>query len=158
MCSKKLHHVFCDPTTNECACEKMYPVVIGVTKGCAKGNFLVTKYVMRVKDSIDNYIATGIFSPHLSLSLFLRLLQPKNWANNAFTTRRVPLPTPTRSVSRSGTMPAANASRAFIRSSTISPRNGNFVLRVSWRLLSWRTFHKMIGSKWMEVKLACCRK
>lgn len=35
-CSKKLHHVFCDPTVDRCSCEKLYPVVIGVLKGCAK--------------------------------------------------------------------------------------------------------------------------
>lgn len=40
-CSKRLHHVFCDPTTNECTCEKHYPVVIGATKGCAKRKFFL---------------------------------------------------------------------------------------------------------------------
>lgn len=35
-CSKRLHHVYCDPTTNECTCEKLYPVVIGISRGCAK--------------------------------------------------------------------------------------------------------------------------
>uniref|UniRef100_A0A336ME96 CSON000100 protein n=1 Tax=Culicoides sonorensis TaxID=179676 RepID=A0A336ME96_CULSO len=35
-CNVKLHHVFCDPATNICGCEKNYPVVIDIRKGCAK--------------------------------------------------------------------------------------------------------------------------
>ncbi|XP_058126287.1 uncharacterized protein LOC131281551 [Anopheles ziemanni] len=35
-CHTTLHHVYCDPTTNTCSCEKDYAVVIGVLKGCAK--------------------------------------------------------------------------------------------------------------------------
>lgn len=38
LCSVKLHHVICERATNTCACEKKYPVVIGLTKGCAKRN------------------------------------------------------------------------------------------------------------------------
>ena len=36
-CDQKLHHVYCDPTSNICGCERNYPVSIGLTKGCAKG-------------------------------------------------------------------------------------------------------------------------
>ncbi|XP_041773033.1 uncharacterized protein LOC121594122 isoform X3 [Anopheles merus] len=35
-CHAKLHHVYCDPTTNTCSCEKDYVVLIGILKGCAK--------------------------------------------------------------------------------------------------------------------------
>uniref|UniRef100_A0A182IIY6 EB domain-containing protein n=1 Tax=Anopheles atroparvus TaxID=41427 RepID=A0A182IIY6_ANOAO len=35
-CHSTLHHVYCDPTTNTCTCEKDYAVVIGILKGCAK--------------------------------------------------------------------------------------------------------------------------
>ncbi|XP_055687892.1 uncharacterized protein LOC129792633 isoform X1 [Lutzomyia longipalpis] len=35
-CNQRLRHVFCDPSTNQCGCEKNYPVIIGYTKGCAK--------------------------------------------------------------------------------------------------------------------------
>lgn len=35
-CNIKLHHVICDKATNTCECEKKYPVVIGLIKGCAK--------------------------------------------------------------------------------------------------------------------------
>lgn len=35
-CNIKLHHVHCDKATNTCICEKKYPVVIGLLKGCAK--------------------------------------------------------------------------------------------------------------------------
>ncbi|XP_031617937.1 uncharacterized protein LOC116337476 isoform X2 [Contarinia nasturtii] len=35
-CNIKLHHVICDKATNTCICEKKYPVIIGLTKGCAK--------------------------------------------------------------------------------------------------------------------------
>lgn len=35
-CTGTLHHVHCDAITGLCACEKKYPVVIGLTKGCAK--------------------------------------------------------------------------------------------------------------------------
>ncbi|XP_053662353.1 uncharacterized protein LOC128711498 [Anopheles marshallii] len=35
-CHPKLHHVYCDPTTNTCGCEKDYVVLIGLLKGCAK--------------------------------------------------------------------------------------------------------------------------
>ncbi|XP_055324847.1 uncharacterized protein LOC129579157 isoform X2 [Sitodiplosis mosellana] len=35
-CNIKLHHVICDKATNTCICEKKYPVVIGLLKGCAK--------------------------------------------------------------------------------------------------------------------------
>lgn len=38
-CHAKLHHVFCDPSTNFCVCEKSYPVVIGLTKGCSKREY-----------------------------------------------------------------------------------------------------------------------
>ncbi|XP_049541955.1 uncharacterized protein LOC125955121 isoform X4 [Anopheles darlingi] len=36
LCNAKLHHVYCDPTTNTCSCEKDYVVLIGQLKGCAK--------------------------------------------------------------------------------------------------------------------------
>ncbi|XP_055706938.1 uncharacterized protein LOC129804009 isoform X4 [Phlebotomus papatasi] len=35
-CNPRLRHVFCDPSSNTCGCEKNYPVIIGLTKGCAK--------------------------------------------------------------------------------------------------------------------------
>ncbi|XP_059615758.1 uncharacterized protein LOC132261159 isoform X4 [Phlebotomus argentipes] len=35
-CNPRLRHVFCDPSSNTCGCERNYPVVIGKTKGCAK--------------------------------------------------------------------------------------------------------------------------
>ncbi|GAB0094226.1 uncharacterized protein DMENIID0001_094860 [Sergentomyia squamirostris] len=35
-CNQRLRHVFCDPSTNKCGCEKNYPVILGYTKGCAK--------------------------------------------------------------------------------------------------------------------------
>lgn len=35
-CSAKLHHVKCDQSTKLCVCEKKYPVMIGLIKGCAK--------------------------------------------------------------------------------------------------------------------------
>ncbi|XP_055601907.1 uncharacterized protein LOC129750836 isoform X3 [Uranotaenia lowii] len=35
-CHAKLHHVYCDPSSNTCSCEKDYVVLIGVLKGCAK--------------------------------------------------------------------------------------------------------------------------
>ncbi|XP_077283162.1 uncharacterized protein LOC143909124 isoform X2 [Arctopsyche grandis] len=35
-CNVKLRHVFCDPVTGHCECEKKYPVKLGATKGCAK--------------------------------------------------------------------------------------------------------------------------
>lgn len=38
-CHAKLHHVYCDPTTNTCSCEKDYVVLIGILKGCAKRKF-----------------------------------------------------------------------------------------------------------------------
>ncbi|XP_035793668.1 uncharacterized protein LOC118467367 isoform X3 [Anopheles albimanus] len=36
LCNAKLHHVYCDPSTNTCTCEKDYLVLIGQLKGCAK--------------------------------------------------------------------------------------------------------------------------
>lgn len=39
-CTGTLHHVHCDAATGLCACEKKYPVVIGLTKGCAKREYL----------------------------------------------------------------------------------------------------------------------
>ncbi|XP_029722104.1 uncharacterized protein LOC109419417 isoform X3 [Aedes albopictus] len=35
-CHAKLHHVYCDPSSNTCSCEKDYVVLIGLLKGCAK--------------------------------------------------------------------------------------------------------------------------
>ncbi|XP_011497800.1 PREDICTED: uncharacterized protein LOC105362146 [Ceratosolen solmsi marchali] len=35
-CNPTLQHVFCDPETKFCGCEKPYPVQLGPTKGCAK--------------------------------------------------------------------------------------------------------------------------
>ncbi|XP_055624739.1 uncharacterized protein LOC129767661 isoform X1 [Toxorhynchites rutilus septentrionalis] len=35
-CHAKLHHVYCDPSTNTCSCEKDYVVLVGLLKGCAK--------------------------------------------------------------------------------------------------------------------------
>ncbi|XP_058831868.1 uncharacterized protein LOC131690257 isoform X2 [Topomyia yanbarensis] len=35
-CHAKLHHVYCDPSTNTCSCEKDYLVLIGILRGCAK--------------------------------------------------------------------------------------------------------------------------
>ncbi|XP_039446841.1 uncharacterized protein LOC120426203 isoform X1 [Culex pipiens pallens] len=35
-CHPKLHHVYCDPSTNVCSCEKDYVVLLGLLKGCAK--------------------------------------------------------------------------------------------------------------------------
>ncbi|XP_065075092.1 uncharacterized protein LOC135698860 isoform X3 [Ochlerotatus camptorhynchus] len=35
-CHAKLHHVYCDPSSNTCSCEKDYVVLIGILKGCAK--------------------------------------------------------------------------------------------------------------------------
>ncbi|XP_058054956.1 uncharacterized protein LOC131206425 [Anopheles bellator] len=35
-CDANLHHVYCDPTTNTCSCEKDFVVLIGKLKGCAK--------------------------------------------------------------------------------------------------------------------------
>ncbi|XP_055536063.1 uncharacterized protein LOC129724848 isoform X3 [Wyeomyia smithii] len=35
-CHAKLHHVYCDPSTNMCSCEKDYLVLIGILRGCAK--------------------------------------------------------------------------------------------------------------------------
>lgn len=35
-CIPSLHHVHCDSASGTCSCEKKYPVVIGLTKGCAK--------------------------------------------------------------------------------------------------------------------------
>lgn len=35
-CAARLHHVVCEPTAGKCACERNYPVSIGLTKGCAK--------------------------------------------------------------------------------------------------------------------------
>ena len=37
-CHPRLHHVFCDPTTNRCSCEKTY-VMVGIAKGCAKRKY-----------------------------------------------------------------------------------------------------------------------
>lgn len=39
-CNAKLENVFCDPTNNKCGCEKNYPVIIGLTAGCAKRKFM----------------------------------------------------------------------------------------------------------------------
>lgn len=39
-CHVKLHHVFCDPATNTCGCEKNYPVLIDRRKGCAKRKYI----------------------------------------------------------------------------------------------------------------------
>uniref|UniRef100_A0A8W7P308 Uncharacterized protein n=1 Tax=Anopheles coluzzii TaxID=1518534 RepID=A0A8W7P308_ANOCL len=41
-CHAKLHHVYCDPTTNTCSCEKDYVVLIGILKGCAKHMATIT--------------------------------------------------------------------------------------------------------------------
>lgn len=38
-CHAKLHHVYCDPSSNTCSCEKDYVVLIGLLKGCAKRKF-----------------------------------------------------------------------------------------------------------------------
>lgn len=38
-CNSKLHHVTCDKATKLCTCEKRYPVMIGLVKGCAKRKF-----------------------------------------------------------------------------------------------------------------------
>ncbi|XP_044585807.1 uncharacterized protein LOC123265903 isoform X3 [Cotesia glomerata] len=35
-CNPDLQHVVCDATTGMCECEKLYPVKLGPTKGCAK--------------------------------------------------------------------------------------------------------------------------
>ncbi|KAH0948335.1 hypothetical protein HN011_005883 [Eciton burchellii] len=35
-CNPELQHVFCDSITGHCECEKLYPVRLGPTKGCAK--------------------------------------------------------------------------------------------------------------------------
>ncbi|XP_077271902.1 uncharacterized protein LOC143902670 isoform X2 [Temnothorax americanus] len=35
-CNAELQHVFCDSITGLCECEKLYPVRLGPTKGCAK--------------------------------------------------------------------------------------------------------------------------
>ncbi|XP_062550509.1 uncharacterized protein LOC134215306 isoform X3 [Armigeres subalbatus] len=35
-CHAKLHHVYCDPSSNTCSCEKDYVVLIGILRGCAK--------------------------------------------------------------------------------------------------------------------------
>ncbi|XP_033213708.1 uncharacterized protein LOC117170779 [Belonocnema kinseyi] len=35
-CNPLLQHVFCDSVTGKCECEKLYPVRLGPTKGCAK--------------------------------------------------------------------------------------------------------------------------
>ncbi|XP_058462025.1 uncharacterized protein LOC131437009 isoform X2 [Malaya genurostris] len=35
-CHAKLHHVYCDPSSNTCSCEKDYLVLIGILRGCAK--------------------------------------------------------------------------------------------------------------------------
>lgn len=39
-CAPRLHHVFCDSSSSTCSCEKSYPVMIGYTKGCAKGTYI----------------------------------------------------------------------------------------------------------------------
>lgn len=39
-CNTELQHVFCDPITARCECEKFYPVKIGPSKGCAKAKKL----------------------------------------------------------------------------------------------------------------------
>lgn len=39
-CHATLLHVYCDPITSTCGCEKSYPVVIGLKKGCAKREYL----------------------------------------------------------------------------------------------------------------------
>ncbi|XP_071572917.1 uncharacterized protein [Temnothorax nylanderi] len=36
VCNAELQHVFCDSITGLCECEKLYPVRLGPTKGCAK--------------------------------------------------------------------------------------------------------------------------
>ncbi|KAG5678623.1 hypothetical protein PVAND_008280 [Polypedilum vanderplanki] len=35
-CDKRLHHVFCNPLSNKCECEKSYSVILDPRKGCAK--------------------------------------------------------------------------------------------------------------------------
>ncbi|XP_066582536.1 uncharacterized protein [Prorops nasuta] len=35
-CNPELPHVFCDSDTGHCECDKLYPVQLGPTKGCAK--------------------------------------------------------------------------------------------------------------------------
>lgn len=48
-CDIKLHHVYCDPVTSQCSCEKNFPVTIGRTKGCAKGKWnLILLYTSHV--------------------------------------------------------------------------------------------------------------
>ncbi|KAL1377733.1 hypothetical protein pipiens_004128 [Culex pipiens pipiens] len=42
-CHPKLHHVYCDPSTNVCSCEKDYVVLLGLLKGCAKRKCIARK-------------------------------------------------------------------------------------------------------------------
>ncbi|KAK9881002.1 hypothetical protein WA026_014345 [Henosepilachna vigintioctopunctata] len=39
-CSAKLHHVFCNPVSGECECEKKYPVRLNPFTGCSKPKIL----------------------------------------------------------------------------------------------------------------------
>ncbi|CAO1354078.1 unnamed protein product [Diamesa serratosioi] len=59
-CDKRLHHMFCNPISNKCECEKNYPVVIGLKKGCAKPKKLGEQCL---------YLQTCIFNDENSLCM-----------------------------------------------------------------------------------------
>lgn len=106
-CSTKLHHAMCDLATNTCVCEKKYPVVIGLKRGCAKRKRLcfIFSYIC-----FRGQIVPGSLQLTISIKpkcicisvIFLfeciryrpdfnhvRMIQLRKLASNAFMTKRV---------------------------------------------------------------------
>ncbi|XP_046420841.1 uncharacterized protein [Neodiprion pinetum] len=57
-CNPELQHVFCDPITAHCECEKFFPVRLGPAKGCAKPKKLGEQCFYRATCTFADQYAT----------------------------------------------------------------------------------------------------
>jgi hypothetical protein len=63
-CDKRLHHVFCNPISNKCDCEKNYPVKIGKLR------------VSLDNDPIQKYLFPSLHQPyHVQKKVFAKAVQ-----------------------------------------------------------------------------------
>lgn len=100
-CHVKLHHVFCDPATNTCGCEKNYPVLIDRRKGCAKRKYTIAfshlwRHHLKNKSNINEFtklkwILHECAHIHTSI-LHKHAWNTQNWCNLSQNVTQLQLP------------------------------------------------------------------
>lgn len=95
-CDKRLHHVFCNPISNKCECEKNYPVKIGRSSGSLKllewfswRSLFCYMQFATLQDPAKAVRNVSVYRTQICQQTFYLsslCLQPKNSATSAFTT------------------------------------------------------------------------